>query len=87
MDIIFNNTVCLSAFNNGEHRRVRFDCNEEVADVIVEGIHGKTGSNGRSFHNIRLSDGTSLSPVPSDCFRYKSKATHSTDKTATASSK
>lgn len=86
MDIVFNHNLILSALRNGEHRRLKFGCQEKVHNVTSVPNTGDMIP--RSHFDFILSDGTTLKAVPSSSFRFEASiATTSNKVTITKSSK
>jgi hypothetical protein len=92
MDIVFNHSVGLTALRNGAPLRLRFGCQEKVANVTDPEPHETLSVDHRSHRDLVLADGTVLKSVPVTAFRVEhsfivNEATRSNAKTKTSASK
>lgn len=71
MDIIFNHSVGLTALRNGAPLRLRFGCQEKVANVTNPDAKQTLAVDHRSHLDLVLADGTVLKSVPVTAFRVE----------------
>lgn len=76
MDIVFNHSVGLTALRNGAPLRLRFGCQEKVANVTDPEPNKNLSVDPRSHHDLVLADGTVLKSVPVTAFRVDPSFTH-----------
>ena len=84
MDIVFNHCVGITALQNGQATRLRFGCNEKVANVTINGSKDAITLENRSHHDIALSSGIVLKSVPRSAFRFESSHETTTRNSKTA---
>jgi hypothetical protein len=71
MDIVFNHSVGLTALRNGAPLRLRFGCQEKVANVTDPDTKQTLAVDHRSHRDLVLADGTVLKSVPVTAFRVE----------------